>query len=248
MRKVTTLILVMVLALAALAGCSNSGGKSVGGVNITDEHFDTPEKAIEYFVSGIAENDLDKALSASAVNEAGAGFDFTQNAKRTDTIFPMNMNAPADYDFFAQVNSASMAGSLAAQVKGFCYGFFYEDELNQPAEVESEDAIGDFIKAVDPAALKELQVKRIDAPYPDAMEKDEVKDALAATAAVYGAQEATERIALFDLDGKLYWGGFTLLQYNGNWKICTLQSMVVNQAATGAVEKTTEDAYIIMTE
>ena len=62
-------------------------------------------------------------------------------------------------------------------------------------------------------------------------------------AAIYGADELTERMALVSLDGKLYEVGFTLLRYGDDWRISSQTSALGNTAAVGTAVPTTRDDY-----
>ena len=239
MKKVILLFFVAFLCVGAV-GCLNNNAKVASQT--------TPEDAVRYYITAVAENDLDKAMSVTAIDQMASAYDFTQNAHQTNSIYPRNMQAPSDYDLYKQINKMTISGELSSQIKGFIYSFLYDGSLQEPNVVESDDDITEFISAVNPAYIKELSVVRIDAPYPQIMETEDVQKSLKSRADLYGADKATEMIALIKMNNTHYWAGFSLLKYGNGWKISSMQSYIVNQPATGAATEVTEDAYKNMVE
>ena len=91
---------------------------------------------------------------------------------------------------------------------------------NPTAEVVESDAeVQSFVQAVDPARLAKLRVVRIDRPRQSVINGAEAQAIFKARAAREGVNEITERIALYELSGQLYWGGFQLCRYHNSWKI-----------------------------
>lgn len=245
MKRIVTLLLTFIMCIALLAGCT---GKD-SSLSISEKSFDTPAKAIEYFVAAIAENNASKALEACNINEYGENFDYAAYTERTGAILPVSVTgAPSGYSMYAEINRYTQASYLGTQIKGFAYSFFTDKGIIDATPLEGTDQIDAFIESVDPAKLKNLTVVRIDTPYPDTMNKEETKALFKEYAAMYGADEQTEVIVLYELDGKHYGGGFTLLRYGKDWKISRLNSVVANQASSGAVTATTEEEYRYLTE
>lgn len=246
MKKIYITCLTLILCIALLAGCSG-GGKTA--LTVSEQSFDTPEKAIEYFVSAIAENDLSKAFEACNINEYGEKFDYAAYTESVGAILPAPaVGAPSEYAMYAELNRYTQANSLSTQIKGFAYSFFTELGIADSTQLESADQASALVDAVDPSKLKGLVIVRMDVPYPNTMNQEETKALFKQYAAMYGADDQTERIVLYELDGKHYCGGFTLLQYGKDWKISLLNSTVANQAAAGAVTEMTEEDYIYLTE
>lgn len=247
MKKTYITLLTLILCIALLAGCS-SGNKTTA-LTIDEKSFDTPEKVIEYFVSGIAENDLSKAFEACNINEYGEEFDYTAYAERAGAILPAPViGAPSEYPMYVELNRYMQANNLCTQIKGFTYSFFSDIDMSGTTVLENTDQAAEFVEGVDPSKLKSLAIVRMDIPYPNTMNSEETKELFKTQSALYGADNQTERIVLYELDGKQYCGGFTLLQYGSDWKISQINSTVANQAAFGNVTETTEEDYVYLTE
>ena len=207
--------------------------------------FSKPEDAIRHFVASLSENDLQKALQACAVEEYAEGYDFAGMVDRMKTLLPMQQMAPSEYGLFAQMNKISAMGTLVSQMKMMIYSFFVpEVKEGKPMYVGGSLEDGNkFAEAVDPGKLKNLKLLRIDPPRQDILNSKLNVENFTKTAVLCGAQEMTERIVLYELDGRLFLGGFGLLRYADGWKIQRLNSNLAGLSAMGTVEETTLNAY-----
>jgi hypothetical protein len=100
-----------------------------------------------------------------------------------------------------------------------------------------------FMQDVDPAELAGIKVQKIAPSNEKIMNEDRYQRTAAKTAEIYGADESTERVALFLLGQNYYYVGFTLLRYGENWKISYQSSPIANTAALGVPEKTTPQEF-----
>ena len=95
----------------------------------------------------------------------------------------------------------------------------------------------------DPSRLAGLTVQ--DIRYSNAkLENDpRVLDNSAKQAAVYDADELTERLALIDVGGQLYQVGFTLLRYGADWKVSSQSAALGGTSPQGVAVPTTREEY-----
>lgn len=242
-NKMKKLLPLLLVTLLILTGCSNKKDRQE---ETTQASFKTPEETIEYFVAGITENNIGKALSACGIEEYSKGFDFTAYSNHAKAIMPPSVSpAPSEYEMYHELNRITKESQISTQIKGFIYSFYNKGELTASKPVTKKREIKKFIQSVDPKQLKKLKIVQIDPPYPDVMKKEATKTSLKTHAAIAGGTEATERVVLYELNGRYYWGGFRLIKYNDNWKISTINSDIVNQPALGSVTKTTKENYTI---
>jgi hypothetical protein len=96
-----------------------------------------------------------------------------------------------------------------------------------------------FMKDVDPKRLSGLKLTEMGLPGKTLMSSSKYLDNAARAAVVYGADEETERVALFSFEGNDYYTGFTLLRYGLGWKISSQTSPLANTSALGAPKKIT---------
>lgn len=236
-RRGTVFLVALCILLSASLACAM----------VIDESpvFPTPEDAIRHFVAALAENDFEKAVQAFAIDEYADGYDFNGMLDRLKALMPMTQMAPSEYEMFAEINKASALSTLANQTKMMVYSFFVPEVKGGTTMYvggDREDAQA-FAEAVDPGKLKNLKLLRIDPPVQHILNSEKNVENFTKMAVVYGAEEMTERIVLYELDGKLFLGGFGLLRYGEGWKILRLNSILANLSSFGTVEETTAEGY-----
>jgi len=208
--------------------------------------FATPEDAIRHFAGALATGDFDGAIEACAVREQAEGFDFPGYVERFKSHMAVTMPAPATSDFFRDLNAASTLGSLATQAKVLVYSFFVTEGLGgQSVSADRAYAEG-FQQAVDASKLASLKLLRIDPPKKSHLWNAHNIQNFDRTARLFGADAMTERIALYDLDGKTFAGGFGLYRFPSGWKICRLASNLAGLPVTGAAQPATLQDYADM--
>jgi hypothetical protein len=218
-------------------------------VTINETSFSTPEAAIKHFISSISANDLNGALAACAINESTQDYNVEAEIDRLQAISPPALSpAPTQYKFYKAFNQTYFLSRITSQILYFTYSFEDSDVVKTVVggdtytSANSNDA-AKFVKAVNPGNIKGLSIVRIDNPSPEILNSAQNIKNFKIQADIYGADELTERVALYKLNGKYYYGGFQLLRYNKSWKIIDLTSSVAGTSASGAVQRTTVDAY-----
>ena len=204
--------------------------------------FPTPEAAVQHFVKRLAADDLDGAMQAFHIEEVLARVDVTLKARMKDP------STPSKYRTFARVARINVMAQFASETRRFVYGLLLDEMEDQLTET-SDANIDRFIRAVDPARLTAVRIVRIDQPLPSITTSAAAIGRAKERAAKVGAEEWTERIALFQLDGKYYRGGFTLLRYGNTWRIGQLQSIYGDVGLHDSpVRKTTPQEYEAITK
>ena len=92
-----------------------------------------------------------------------------------------------------------------------------------------QSRVDQFVAQVDPARLAGLKVEQVGQPRVNQSDNARVAGNWALGAALYGADEKTERLALITLGGREYAVGFTLLRYGADWKIQAQFSQLASQ-------------------
>ncbi len=206
--------------------------------------FPTPEDAIRQYMSGVSRSDVSAILQACAVDEMSAGFRFDLYTDRLQALALSSSLAPADYPFYADMNRTLQSGRLLGQVRMLVYSLLSSEKIDGSTIVPADKARADtFIKQVDPSRLAGLSVTDIRFPIAKYEQDERYLANAAATAASYGADEQTERLALFSLDGKFYDVGFTLLRYGTGWKVSSQVSNLAGTSALGIAQQTTVDEF-----
>jgi hypothetical protein len=248
MQKKRLLILVTCLALL-VSSMSTVVASAAQATQASDGTFSTPEAAITAFFEGVTQGDFSKILQACAVNEISENFKFDRSIERLKAFVPYQEYAPAQYPLFVELNQAQIESRIASQVKIFAYSLLSSGDVDfQQTNIMEVDAAVSFMNEVDPARLSTLELKEIGLPNPSAMSSARYKENMLKYARVYGADDSTERVALFSFEQNDYYVGFTLFQYGENWKISSVNSPIANTSALGQPVKTTIEEFEAMTK
>ncbi len=223
---------VRVVVLALLALCAF--GRTSWG---TSEPFSTPESTITFFIECVKAEDYDCALSACALDEIANGFDYEAMSKWLRILSPTSRYLPSEYGLFAAFNRHSLEYHILWQLSWMAlsvvlppeYGAFLEMRILLDSTVDFDNVVADM----DPAKMLRLEIVEIGRSHLLDTERNE--EYLTQQAQVYGAEAATSKAVLYEIDGEYYVGGVQLLQYDGKWLITTLHDPLINQPSTGVL-------------
>lgn len=247
-------LLTIVLLVGALAGaaCTRSTVGLTPHVEqpataptlrgVAQPSLTTPEAAVKLYVESLAANDFAAALRACAVHEPAARFDFTSSMRFVIHFSPKLQKAPTEYPLFVEINELGAEAHVAAATKNFVYHLLTDRDPMGSQPVESDAEIEAFVQAVNPARLARLRVVRIDRARRLLTDSREAQAIFKGQATREGADETTERIALYELSGQSFWSGFRLSRYDRSWKISELGASY-GGPSEGGVRKTTAAEY-----
>jgi hypothetical protein len=248
-----TLLTAVACAIGAPAAAAtpqpSSGTAPSSGTTSQPESaaFPTPEAAVREYLAGVAAADAGRILGASAIDEMAAGFRFDLFTDRL-RAFTLHSMAPADHPFYVQVNRAQQTAEILRQAEMLTYSLLSDVEIDGSTIAPADKAWAEgFARQVDPSRLSDLTV--VDVRFPDASLENNTRwlDNAALQAAAYGADELTERLVLFDLDGKLYDVGFQLLRYGDTWKVASQNSNLAGTTVLGTARPATLEEYQLET-
>ncbi len=203
----------------------------------------TPEDAVHAYLAGVASNDVEAILEASAVEEASEGFDFVAQADRLKIIQPVGQPGPAEYPFYADINRSLFASRLLSQAQTLSYSMLSSTPIVvQPVPADGPAASA-FVAEVDPAQLADLQVVDVRPPDPSLENDPQARSNALAVAAIYGASDSVQRVALLELGGSHYEVGFELLKYGDDWRVMVQSSSIAGLPGTGAATPITPEEF-----
>jgi hypothetical protein len=210
--------------------------------------FQTPDEVIAYYLEGIARNDVSRILQAVAGQELGESFQFDRSVERLGGVMMlMQSMAPTAYPLYSEINQLQLSSQILSQVKLLAYSLLADEEVNGSSIMDVDaERVNRFIEAVDPAGLAGLDVVTIDLPNAKLMNDERYLKNMALMAAVNGADEATERVALISFAGRHYVIGFTLLRYGESWKISNQSSPLAGMSSLGTPAEITPDEFAEM--
>ena len=208
--------------------------------------FKAPEDAITSYLEGVVQSDIHKISRACAINEMSEKFKFDLYTGEWlgGAFMPFQSLSPTDYPFYVETNKMQLSPQIFTRVKILAYSLL-SSEKEDGSTITGMDAkrINSFMKDVDPKRLSSLKVKEIGLPNKTLMNSAIYQETAAKFARVYGADEKTERVALFSFEQNYYYLGFTLFRYGENWKISSPASALANINALGAPQKTTVEEF-----
>jgi hypothetical protein len=231
---VTSLAMVAALAQAADAGSGLS--------------FSTPEAAVEHFVKNIAADDVDAAMQAFAVKELAARAHVAAKARVKSGLprtGPLRLPKSRIYDRILEIN---LRAEFAGETRRFVYALLLDNGMDDQMTEASDANLDRFVRAANPARLRGLKIVRIDQPVPSVTRTAKAIEQAKVHASWDGADDSTERIALFELGGKHYRGGFTLLRYGKTWRVRRLSSVYAGGDHGRPVRATTPKEYLELTK
>jgi hypothetical protein len=196
-------------------------------VPLTATGFETPEEAVQEYLEGVAQADIERVLEATAVDEMADGYRFDQYVERLNAFGPQ-MDGPVHSPFFADVQRADWTAGLLRQTRMLAYSLLAPEALREVLEGTTlfdvdEAWAADLVAELDEARLSNLVVAAIFVPDPEVYDSSRHLELRALNASLHGADEAAERVALFAFEGDMYAVGFTLLRYGDRWLV-SLQS------------------------
>jgi hypothetical protein len=211
--------------------------------SFADAPLATPEATIHRYVKSLATSDLGCASQEFAAREHATRFDFKATVTWVRVLSPAILKAPSEYPMFVEMNELRALADMADASKLFIYGVLTDSAPMGSQPVESDAEIQAFIEAVNPARLALLRVVRIDQPSQSTINSPSARLHFTEMAAREGADEITERIALYEFSGRLYWSGFLLCRHGERWKIYEFRSSYGGPLGGEVVRRTTSAEY-----
>lgn len=211
----------------------------------TNVAFKAPEDVITHYFEGLAQSDIHKILQACAINEMAEKFKFDLYTERIGGFETVLSLSPTDYPLYIETNKAQLSSQVTNRVKMFTFGLLSPEigaEGSGFSRLEAEQ-VTRFIQDVDPQRLAGLELKKIGLPDKTLMSSAKYIENAAKIAEIYGADESTERVALFSFEQNYYYLGFSLLRYGDNWKIGSQISPTAGISTLGIPEQTTVEEF-----
>ena len=172
------------------------------------------------------------------------GFDFVAAVDRLQAFIPGDTLGPAEYPFYADINRATLSYRILRKVQNLAFGLLSGEEFDGRVISPVDGAWAEtFVNRVDPARLADLKVQ--DVRFSNARyEHNERQLAnMAKLAAVYGADEMTERLVLFSFEGQLYDLGFMVIRYADGWMVFDQVAYLAGTDSLGTARLTTVEDY-----
>lgn len=234
MQIVRRLVAVAVVALAGLVWV---------GPAVAEARYPTPEDAVTAYLEGVKARDFSAISATTAADEMAKGFDFVGLVdwlRAADKQTP----APATDPLFVAIHEANLMAAIARQVQFLAYGLMTTEGLIEGKMVSMDgEGAAAFAATVDAIRLGGITIEKIGVPKPALLNKEANLRNLAHNAALYGADEATERVVLISFEGKSFMVGFYLMRYGEEWTIRFQNSFVAGTDVLGVPMPITPEAF-----
>ena len=249
MHKKTILLLVAFLALFAIGLSRPAAVAAAQSTQAGGEVFKTPEDAITTFFDGLAQGDIQKIYAACAIDEMAENYKFDLMIDRLRAFIPVQSLAPANYPLYVELNRDAVAARISTQIKLFAFSLLSGEQIDMTiTTVMDGDAARKLMQEMDPARLAGLKLLKIGLPSQEIMNSARYRENAAKMAATNGADDSTERVALFSFEQRTYILGFTLLHYGDNWKIATASSPIAGTNALGIPQAMSQADFEALTQ
>jgi hypothetical protein len=230
-----TLVVLGLTGVLDLKQAAKKGG-------ILEKSFEEPEDAITYYFEHLKDGDLNGMLAACDVNEKATNFDFDKSYDWLG-VWMLNTLLPPEYDTYQGINKYVAGNTFALAIKNQYLALTASDNeaVKTLLEGESVTDLGDFeTELIDPEAVRELKLVRMDLASPANQKSDRIRKNLKKAAGVYGGDDFKDYVVLYELDDQYYMAGFFLYHYKSGWKITSLQSSL---AGINGIYPTTMSEY-----
>ncbi len=210
--------------------------------SVAAKGFESPEQAIEFFIEKIKSGDIDGALGACASGLMAVNYDYEKMAERLNAIMPIvnGANVPgSEYTLAAKYKETTYNTSILMQLSHIIYGLNSQGENSKVIEgqplmpiddVDFDELIGYF----DPEVLKELKIVKIDEHSMNSDDRN--RENQKKQAGILGADTQDFRSVLYEYDGDYFAGGFTLIEYDGEWFIVNMIDPLLGVSAYGTLQ------------
>jgi hypothetical protein len=206
--------------------------------------YSTAEAAVTAYLDGVKQQDTPAIFAASAIDEVAQDFDFQAFADRLQAMPLVTSPAPAEYPFYVEMNRVRRQNEVLSQVRNLAYSLLSAETVDGSIIANpGSERVHAFVTDVDPSRLAGIELVQIGTPSPDLLSSTRFQENAAKQAAIYGADELTERVALLSFEDKDYLLGFTLLRYGDSWKVTYQTSNLAGTSALGTVEPTTPEEF-----
>lgn len=195
----------------------------------------SPELTVRLFLDGLRQRDLETLMSVSAANAMAEQVDFAAYVERLRAWMPFQAPAPATDPLLIDLNRAQVLTQQLGQTRMLIYGLLTDVELDGVPVTPVDAAWAESLASqLDLERLAGLEVGDIVPPDAELMAGERYVAAMAKQAAIYGADEMTERVVTVSLEGRDWLIGFTLMRYDDEWLISSQTSVIAGLPATGA--------------
>lgn len=225
LRSLLCALLVMVLIVCAPLGALAASYESEG--------FESPEAAVQAYMAGVQDENLEQMLSAFAIETLVEHYDFEAmlGRVRAYTIYS-GIKLPNTNPLFQSLNVETRKNEIVQSIMYQLLSFHMPDlDFTQPTAFTSDDYVEDiarFLEAFESntrsLALKSLELGDFIAPesLSDVYLIEQNQQNMSRIASIQGADEVKSMVASFTVEGKPYILCCDAVRYGDVWYLLSL--------------------------
>lgn len=204
----------------------------------------TPEKAVSAYLDAVARQDFNAMIAVSSAGRMGEAYNFSTHVNRVGMFMPSAMPLPASGPFFVEINKAKFTAQIVQQVQFLIYGLMASDDIlnGKPVRMESA-AAAEFAGTVRAERLAGLSLVKTGIPNASMQASERYQANAAQMMKSFGADEATERLALLSFEGQSFALGFSLLRYGEDWTVSSQSSQLAGTTASGVPGRMSAEGF-----
>ena len=170
--------------------------------NSTIDGFASPQEVVEYLSCAIQEGDEDKFLRGCAIDEITHNLNIAWliNYKGKFTIADIPASA-STYQLYSSITACEISNFFSQTYESILFSL-----SNKRYQVSR------------------LILKEINYIYPEKQMEESFKAEVQEISGIYGAESLCEIYAIYQLENEEYIAPFTLIKYNGYWKLFSMDS------------------------
>ena len=206
-------------------GSEENLSEIVSDISPTEESgFDTPEDVIRAYLEGLRDSDLDRMISAFAVESFIENYDFEATLDRLQIYMPggMEVNMPNANRLVTEMNVEYRRGQVVDMIisQHLLLLLLEMEDMTQRIE-DAGLFVNQFTETLNAPNFQSLELigfvspELLDEHYGSEMNQNN----LALRAELIGASQQVSRVAVFELDGDRFLLFVDVVDYGGNWYI-----------------------------
>ena len=227
MRKTICMLLVLCCVVSLCACGSTEKNKYEGN------GFKSPEEAVTNYLNGLKELDFEKMLSSFAWETQAKHYSVKAAHERINAYSPATMpRIPSNNDFLESANMHALRSreinKIYSSIEAYILGSSFPDGKLVP--LSNEDEVNAFLQKFNNDKIDKLKkLSNIRFLSPDSVTdgrftSKNTQEAFLKSSVKYGADEATEIVAIADVGDELLWFCPTVVRYGSKWYIASVSS------------------------
>ena len=201
--------------------------------------FDSPEMAMEAFVSALRDLDYYRALEVFSAESIAESFDLKRWMDRTTIWDPANeIRVPGDSEANRKFNAFTYENAQLPEIYRFVFSFAAKGEiLEEGGRILTGDQALALLREYDLSIIKDLELAGLQLVNPELQYDSKVQQSFSIQASNYGADTYEEYEVFYKVGERRYKGEARFLVNQGRYYLAGLYSVLGTNNAFGFAER-----------